>query len=48
MAREGVAQVLTEKIRGGYLTEEEGVKLGQKILRDNAWELFRLEKRKRT
>ena len=47
MAREGVAQVLTQKVRGGYLTEEEGLKVGQKILRDNAWELFQLEKRRR-
>ncbi len=48
MAREGVAQVLTEKIRGGYLTEEEGLRVGQKILRDNAWKLFQLGKRKRS
>jgi uncharacterized protein len=46
MAREGVAEVLAEKIREGYLTEEEAGKLGRKILRDNAWELYQLEKRK--
>jgi predicted TIM-barrel fold metal-dependent hydrolase len=48
MAREGVTQVLTQKIEEGYLTEEEAVEMGRKILRENAWDLFGLERRKRT
>ncbi len=47
MAREGVAQVLTEKVKEGYLSEEEALEMGRKILRNNAWELFGLEGRKR-
>jgi predicted TIM-barrel fold metal-dependent hydrolase len=47
MAREGVAQVLAEKVKEGYLAEEEALEMGKKILRENAWELFGLDKRKR-
>lgn len=48
MAREGVAQVLTEKVREGYLTEVGALEMGRKILRENAWQLFGLDRRKRT
>jgi len=47
MAREGVAQVLTEKVSEGYLSEEEAQKMASKILRENAWELFGLDSRRR-
>ncbi|MDH7500912.1 MAG: amidohydrolase family protein [candidate division NC10 bacterium] len=47
LAREGIAQVLSEKVKEGYLSEEEALGMGRKILRENAWDLFRLEKRKR-
>jgi len=48
MAREGVAAVLSEKVREGYFTEEEALEMGRRILRENAWDLFGLERRKRT
>lgn len=46
MAREGVAQVLTEKVREGYLKEEEALEMGRKILRENARALFRLDRKR--
>jgi predicted TIM-barrel fold metal-dependent hydrolase len=42
MARANVALVLTEKIEMGYMTEEEGVELARKLLRDNAARFFHL------
>jgi predicted TIM-barrel fold metal-dependent hydrolase len=42
LAREGTAKVLIEKVKEGYLTEEEARRLGWMILRENAWNLFRL------
>jgi hypothetical protein len=48
MAREGVAAVLSEKVREGYFTEEQALEMGRRILRENAWDLFGLERRKRT
>jgi predicted TIM-barrel fold metal-dependent hydrolase len=43
MARRVVSRVLTEKVEDGYLTEEEAVRLGQGMLRDNAAALYRLK-----
>ncbi len=42
LARDNVAQVLTEKIEVGYLGEEEALGLAHKLLRDNARQFFRL------
>lgn len=42
MARGNVALVLAEKIKMGYMTEEEGVELAGKLLRDNAVRFFHL------
>jgi predicted TIM-barrel fold metal-dependent hydrolase len=42
MARRGVAQVLAEKVEGGYLTEDEAIVLARKLLRENAAQFFRL------
>jgi hypothetical protein len=42
MARRGVAQVLAEKVEGGYLTEDEAIVLARKLLRENAVQFFRL------
>ena len=43
MARRVVSRVLTEKVEDGYLTEEDGVRLGQGMLRDNPAALYRLK-----
>lgn len=42
MARDGVAQVLTEKVQEGYLTEDEALDLARRMLHDNGYELFNL------
>jgi len=43
MARQVVSRVLTEKVEEGWLTEEEAVRLGQQMLRDNPAGLYRLK-----
>jgi len=43
MARSNVAQVLTEKVEAGYLTEDEAIAVGHKLLRENAARFFRLQ-----
>ena len=42
IARDNVARVLTKKVEEGYFEEEEAVKLAHKILRDNAYGVFKL------
>jgi uncharacterized protein len=42
LARENVATVLTEKVEVGYLTEDEAITLGRKLLRNNGLRFFRL------
>ena len=43
MARQVVSRVLTEKVEEEWLTEEEAVRLGQQMLRDNPAGLYRLK-----
>ena len=43
MAREIVSNVLIEKVRTGYFSEEEAVRAAVKILRDNALRIFKIE-----
>lgn len=46
IARDNVARVLTKKVEEGYFKEEEALELAYKILRENAYKVFRLgEKR---
>ncbi len=40
MTRRCLAEVLTEKVERGDLTEQEALRLGRQIMRDNALELF--------
>lgn len=40
IARENVARVLTDKVEEGAITEIQAVKIAQRLLRDNAYELF--------
>lgn len=42
MARDNVAQVLSEKVADGYLTEDEAASMAHALLRDNALSFFRL------
>ncbi|MFQ5867644.1 MAG: amidohydrolase family protein [bacterium] len=42
LARDNVARVLAKKVKEGYLKESEAVELGHKILRDNAYKVFKL------
>jgi len=42
MAREVVAKVLVEKVEGGYFTEDEAIDVAQRLLRENALEIFSL------
>ena len=45
-ARRCLAEVLAEKVIGGQLREEDALKIGRKILRENALKLFpRLKER---
>ncbi|HUU29849.1 MAG TPA: amidohydrolase family protein [archaeon] len=44
IARQVVAETLAEKVEAGYLTEEEAVWIARRLLRENAIELFRLER----
>ena len=43
MAREGIAEVLAEKVLRGYLTETDARELAVKLLRNNAIDLYRLK-----
>ena len=44
MARSCVADVLAEKVKKDFLSEEEALSLGQRMFRDNGIELYRLAK----
>jgi len=43
-AKQVVTKVLTEKVRDGYFTEEEAIKIAQMILHDNAIRILNLDK----
>ena len=43
MARQIVSQVLAEKVRDGYLTEDEALRLARLVLRENPAALYRLK-----
>jgi predicted TIM-barrel fold metal-dependent hydrolase len=43
MARAVVTKVLTEKVAGGYFSEEEAVRIAHRLFRDNALEIFKLK-----
>ncbi len=42
MARRVVAKVLIEKVANGYITETEAINIANRILRENAMEIFKL------
>ena len=44
IARQVVTETLAEKVEAGYLSLEEARYIARRILRDNAIELFRLER----
>ena len=43
LARHVISRVLTEKVEGGYLTENEALTLARRLLHDNPKALFRLQ-----
>ena len=43
-AKEIVGNVLVEKVKDGYFSEEEAIKIASMMLHDNAVELFELKK----
>lgn len=43
MARSVVSNVLIEKVKSGYLSEDESIEIAQRILRDNAINLFKIK-----
>lgn len=43
IARENVARVITERVEEGTVTEEQGIELAQKLLRNNAYKFFSCE-----
>ncbi len=43
MARKVVAKVLTEKVAAGYFTEKEAIDIANRLLRENALEIFKLK-----
>jgi hypothetical protein len=47
IARQVVSTVLVEKVRSGYLTEPEALDIANRILRENALEIFRLNGKSR-
>ena len=47
IARDGIAQVMSEAVREGWLTRVDAKAMVRRWLHDNAMELFRLEERKR-
>ncbi|MCL5108269.1 MAG: amidohydrolase family protein [Chloroflexi bacterium] len=48
MAREVVAKVLAAKVDEGYFSAAEAPALANRLLHDNAWDLFKLAERKRS
>ena len=44
MARRVVTEVLTEKVEEGYLSTDEALSIARRILRENAIELYRLQR----
>ncbi len=46
IARDGVAKVLTERIRDGRLTRADAKAVARRWLRDNAFDCFRIESRR--
>ena len=44
-ARQVVTKVLTEKVRDGYFSEDEALKIAQMILHDNAIRILNLDKK---
>ena len=47
IARRGIAQVLTKKVKEGRFSEEYAVKAAQRLLRENALENFRVEEKRK-
>ncbi|MFQ5340491.1 MAG: amidohydrolase family protein [Anaerolineae bacterium] len=45
LAKRDIARVLAEKVEERYLSEERAVRLAHKLLRENAMELFKLDRR---
>lgn len=45
VARRIVSEVLTEKVKSNYASREDAHELADKVLRENAWDLFKLERR---
>lgn len=43
MARAIISNVMIEKVRSGYLTEAESIQIAQRILHDNAIDLFKIK-----
>ncbi|MEA2063085.1 MAG: amidohydrolase family protein, partial [Gemmatimonadota bacterium] len=44
VARQMVAETLAEKVEAGYFTEDEAVEIARRLLRENAIDIFRLER----
>jgi uncharacterized protein len=47
MARRIVAEVLIEKVADGYMTEQEAIRVAQRVLRENAMEVFKINGKSR-
>jgi len=47
MARQVIANVLVEKVQSGYISETEAIDIAQRILHENALEIFRLKGKSR-
>ena len=45
LARKIVAEVLSEKVKEGYFSREDALRVADCVLRENAWNLFRLGER---
>jgi hypothetical protein len=45
VGKQVVTKVLTEKVRDGYFTESEALKIAQMIFHDNAIRILKLDKR---
>ena len=44
-AKQIISKVLIDKVRDGYFTENEAIKIAQMILHDNAIRILKLDKR---
>ncbi len=44
-AKQIVSKVLREKVKDGYFTEKESIKIAQLLLHDNAIQILKLDKR---